>query len=97
MRSPSCSSSTTRAYWYSVSFSQITLRLPVALTVPTGMSSSSATAAGASSAAPRASPHTATMASASAKNRNVRRVPSSGMSSSDERKTPTSEPMVEMA
>ena len=86
----------TRAYWYSVSRSQITRASPVALTVPTGMASRSATPTGARTKR-RCRAGTATTASASAKARNVRRVPTSGMSRSALRNVPTSEPMVEIA
>ena len=98
-RSPS-GSSITRAYWYSVSRSQITL--PSAVTdfvAPTGMTISSAIPA--ATAAPR--PHrrpsagSTTRARARAKIRKVRWVPTSGISSSDARKVPVSEPMVPIA
>ena len=92
--------SITRAYWYSVSVSWITRPLPSvsALSVPTGSAIRAAIAAGAS--AQRLTgrrPATAISAMASAKMRNVRRVPTSGMNSSADSSVPTSEPAVESA
>ena len=88
----------TRAYWYSVSASSTTRPASLcAFTIPTGSSSAPATAAGTMAHRARAMPSRPTMARASAKVRNVRRVPTSGMSSSALRNVPASEPNVEMA
>ena len=95
MRSPPAWS-ITRAYWYSVSVSWMTLPSPEALTVPIGSASSAATPSG-TSAQRRPRPSVATTASASAKTRNVRCVPTSGISSSADRNVPSSEPTVEIA
>ncbi len=79
-----------------MSASWITSPSPAALTVPTGTASSAATAAGAAiQRHPR--PREDTAASAIANVRNVRCVPTSGISSSAERNVPSSEPTVEIA
>src|SRR3954454_18135879 len=98
-RSPS-DSSMTRAYWYSVSRSQITLPELVAdFVVPTGTTSRPAmttlTTTPGTHWRPR--PGTATRASTSANSRNVRCVPTTGISSRAARKVPVSEPIVPMA
>ena len=64
--------------------------------MPTGTANSAATPSGTSHQR-RGSPSAATIASASAKVRNVRWVPASGISSSAERNVPSSEPTVEIA
>ena len=69
---------------------------PVALTVPTGIVSRAASATGAS-AKRRPSEGTAASARAIAKARKVRRVPTSGMSSSALANVPTRLPIVEIA
>ena len=74
----------------------MTFALPLALTVPTGIASSSASATGASTKR-RPSAGTAAIASESAKSRKVRRVPTSGISTSALRNVPTSDPIVEIA
>ena len=79
-----------------MSVSWITLPSSAALTVPTGTANSAAMASGTSHQR-RGSPTAATSASASAKVRNVRWVPASGISSSAERNVPSSEPTVEIA
>ena len=90
----------TRAYWYSVSRSQITFPLLVAaFVVPTGITISTmiTTATIAPTTQRRPSPGSATSARTSAKIRNVRCVPTTGISSSDARKVPVSEPIVPIA
>ena len=88
----------TRAYWYSVSASSTTRPASLcAFTIPTGSSSAPATAAGTIAQRALAIPRIPTMASASAKARNVRRVPTSGMSRSALRNVPASDPSVEIA
>ena len=99
MRRP-VGSSSTRAYWYSVSFSQITLS-PCGpdLRVPSGSAIRAITTTGTTSAGTRnrASPGRAVTASSTAKTRNVRRVPANGISSSAAANVPTSDPKVESA
>src|SRR3954471_20966867 len=104
MASPSLSSSrrapsgysTTRAYWYSVSASWITRASAEPLTVPTGTSISPAIASG-TSAQRRRSPSAAAAAVISANVRNVRCVPTSGISSSAAANVPSSDPTVLIA
>src|SRR3954470_6424241 len=88
--------STTRAYWYSVSASSITRPSPEPFVVPTGTSISAAIASGTSAQRGRR-PSAATAAVISANVRNVRWVPTSGISSSDAANVPSSEPTVEIA
>src|SRR3954469_5959704 len=87
---------TTRAYWYSVSASVSTLPLWEPLTVPPRTAISAAMASG-TSAPRRRSPSAATAAVISANVRNVRWVPTSGISSSAAANVPSSEPTVEIA
>ncbi len=90
----------TRAYWYSVSFSQITLSpFGPGLSVPSGIAISASTTTGTTSAGTRnrASPGSAASASRTAKTRKVRRVPANGISRSAAAKVPTSDPNVEIA
>ena len=93
------SASTTRAYWYSVSTSWITRPSSVfALSVPTGRAISAAIAAGARAQRRTGRrPATAVTAIASAKTRNVRRVPTSGIKTSADSSVPTRLPAVESA
>ena len=79
-----------------MSVSWITRPSSAALTVPIGSASRAATPSGAS-AKRRPRPSAETTASASAKVRKVRCVPTSGISSSAEANVPTSEPTVEIA
>src|SRR3954451_21106314 len=88
--------STTRAYWYSVSASSITRPSPEPFVVPTGTSISAAIATGTSAHRGRR-PSAATAAVISANVRNVRWVPTSGISSSAAANVPSSEPTVEIA
>src|ERR1051325_8840491 len=104
MASPSLSSSrrspsgysTTRAYWYSVSASWITRASDEPLTVPTGTNISPAITSGTSAQRGRR-PSAATAAVISANVRNVRCVPTSGISSSAAANVPSSEPTVLIA
>ena len=75
----------------------MTVPSPAALTVPTGSANRAAMATGTSAQRRRPAPSAATIASISAKVRNVRCVPTSGISSRAERNVPTSEPTVEIA
>ena len=86
----------TRAYWYSVSASSTTRPFSAAFTVPFGSAISTASTSGTTSQR-RGSAGTATSAHSSAKVWNVRCVPTSGISSSEEANVPTSDPTVEIA
>src|ERR1044072_841574 len=87
---------TTRAYWYSVAASSITRPSSEPLVVPTGTNISATIASGTSAQRGR-SPSAATAAVISAKVRNVRCVPTSGISRSAAANVPSSEPTVLIA
>ena len=87
----------TRAYWYSVSVSWITLPLLGRLDGADREREQRGDAERDERTSGAPSPSAATIASASAKTRNVRWVPTSGISSSAERNVPSSEPTVEIA